>query len=387
MRSHRPPAIACCVLMLCSLSAAEVLVDDSGVRTSLAGPGAPKHIIGLQRHLQTISLNTGVKTYGVSYTVATDPEKPEVAIPGEGYIGMPRPVSCNWYAGGFFDLQLNGETIGGTPISSLTGRSSGDRGTVDFVFDTPLSLIRIRFVALDGGDCLFAQVLLEPKQEITSVQVLTRCYPSAYVSNSERRVLTPTRDLLQGERADLDLPSEWWTLYYDRVYDAGFAGPTQRGVGPCAMLWLPDQTQSAGFTVGGYGTESAFTLEPSLREFRFVFLDYAGTPNADAQADLQARGARLLEELSGFSFTDPVIAEWPLEEKRAEVARVLATMPQEQDAAAQYERWSEELDAQLALLRSEPAGSIEAEAEAARIINEWEQGLPMLRLNALLSRI
>jgi len=387
MRSHRLPAIACAVLMLCSLSAAEVLVDDSGVRTSLAGPGAPKHIIGLQRHLQTITLNTGVKTYSVSYTVATDPEKPEIAVPGEGYIGMPRPVSCNWYAGGFFDLLLNGETIGGTPISSLTGRSSGDRGTADFVFDTPLSLIRIRFVALDGGDCLYAQVLLEPKQEITSVSVLTRCYPSAYVSNSERHVLTPARDLLQGERADLDLPNEWWTLYYDRVYDAGFSGPNYRGVGSCAMLWLPEQTQSAGFTVGSYGTQSAFTLEPALREFRFVFLDYAGTPNADAQADLQARGAALLEELSGFTFTDPTLTLWPLAEKRAEVERVLASMAADQDAAAQYERWAEELEAQFGLLRAEPAGSIEAEAEATRIINEWEQGLPVLRLNALLNQI
>jgi len=319
--------------------------------------------------------------------VATDPERPGVAIPGEGYIGMPRPVSCNWYAGGFFDLQLNGETIGTTPVSSLTGYGSGDRGTADFVFDTPVSLVRIRFVALDGGDCLYAQVLLEPKQEITSARVLTRCYPSAFVSNSERHVLTPTRDLVQGERAELDLTNEWWTLYYDRVYDAGFAGPTYRGVGSCGMLWLPEQTQSTGFTVGSYGTETAFTLDPARREFRFIFFDYTGTSNADAQADLQTRGAVLLEELSGFSFTDPTLAAWPLAEKRAEIEQVLASMPEEQDAAAQYERWGKELEAQLGLLRSERAGSIMAEAEAARIIGEWEQGLPELKLEALLSRI
>lgn len=387
MKNHHLSAAVCCFVMLCGLSAAEVLVDESGVQTSLIGPGAPPHTIGLQRHIQTITLNTGVKSYDVRYVVAQDPAKPEVAVPGEGYIGMPGPVGCNWYASGFFDLQLNGETIGDTPIHSLTGRSSGDRGAADFVFDTPVSLVRIRFVALDGGDCLFAQVLLEPKQEITSVRVLTRCYPSAFVNNADRHVLTPTRDLSQGERAELDIASEYWTLYYDQVYDAGFAGPSQRGVGPCAMLWAPEQTESAGFTVGGYGIETAFTLAPTLREFRFIFFDYAGTTNAVAQADLQARGAALLEELSGFVFIDPAVGEWPLAEKRAEVERVLASMPHEQEAAAQYRRWGAELEGQLDLLRSRPGGMIMTEAEATRIIDEWEQGLPVLRLNALLNEI
>jgi len=56
-------------------------------------------------------------------------------------------------------------------IHSLTGRSSGARGTTDFVFDASQAVVRVRFVAKAGGDCVYAQALFEPKQEITSVQV------------------------------------------------------------------------------------------------------------------------------------------------------------------------------------------------------------------------
>lgn len=382
---------SCLALISCNLSQAQespgVLVMDSGVRTGIIGSGAPAHTIGLQRHHHTMVLETGTQTFGLDYRVARDPKNPQVAIPGEGYIGMSQPVGCNWYAGGFFDLRINGHSIGPTLIHSLTGRAFGDRGAVDFVFDTPQAVVRVRFVAKFGGDCLYAQVLLEPKVEIKSVRVATRCYPSAFVSNTNRHVLTPTRDLAQGERAELDIADEWWTLYYDSVYDAGYVAPSGGGAGPCAMLWVPGQTDKAGFTVGNYGTGTGFDLKPDLRDFRFVFFDYTGKKNEDAQADLRARAKALLDELTSFAFTDPSLANWPLVQKQSEIQRVLASSPPDKETAAQYERWGRELEAQLKLVRSGSDGAILAEANVARTIGQWERGLPELKLKALLSEI
>jgi hypothetical protein len=291
--------------------APQVLVTDHGVQTAIAGPGAPAHVVGLERLSHSVVLGTGVKDYGLRYVVAKDDKRPGIAIPGEGYIGMSQPSDCNWYGGGFFDLQLNGESIGSTPIHSLSGRSTGGRGSVDFVFDHSVALVRVRFVALLGGDCLYTQVLLEPKQEITAVRLLTRCYPSGFISDSgARHVRTPVRDLAQGERADLDRQTECWTLYYDRTVDAGAVAPNGvHGVGPCALLWLPEQTQGATFTVGGYGIDTALTLVLARRDFRFVFLDYNGTRNAAAEADLRQRAPALHAELAEFAFTDPLA--WP----------------------------------------------------------------------------
>ena len=332
-------------------------------------------------------MDSGVQTYGLRYGVALDPKNPRAAIPGEGYIGMPQPVDCNWYAGGFFDLAINGKSIGSTLIHSFTGRSSPGRGTVDFVFDAPQAVVRVRFVAKAGGDCLYAQALLEPKVEIKSARVSLRCYPSAFVHDADRHVLTPLGDFAQGERAQLDVAREWWTLYYDRIYDAGYTAAAHRGVGPCAALWIPSQTERAGFTVGGYGIDTTLELKPALRDFRFVFVDYAGKKNDAAKVDLRQRSAGLLGELASFAFTDPSVANWPLARKQAELRQALASLPADKQTAAEYEGWGRELAARLKLLQSGAAGAIMAEADAARTIGQWEQGLPELKLKSLLNEI
>lgn len=367
------------------LSQTQVMVSDSGVQTGLIGPGAPAHTIGLQRHQQTITMDTGAQRYGLRYVVARDPKNPQAAIPGEGYIGMPQPADCNWYTSGFFDLQINGKSIGTTFIHSLTGRSSPGRGTADFVFDAPLAVIRARFVARPGADCLFAQVLLEPKMEIKSVRVALRCYPSAFVSDAERHVLTPLRDLKQGDRPKLDVTNEWWTLYYDRIYDTGYVGVTYRGAGPCAALWMPGQTEQANLSVGSYAVETVLDLKPAQRDFRFVFFDYAGKKNEAAKTDLQKRAPALARELAAFAFTDPSVAQWPLPQKQAEVRRALVSLPNDNEAAARYERWGRELADQLKLLQANAAGAIMAEANAAQTIAQWDAGLSELKLKALLN--
>ncbi len=374
-------------LALACAQAPPVLVDDRGVTKSIAGPGAPAAVVGLERYGHEISIDTGVKHYGLFYTVAHDPKRPGVAVIGEGYIGMPQPTGANWYHGGFFDLQINGQTIGTTPIHSLTGRASGDRGTVDFVFDTPMAVVRVRFVGLGGNDALYCQALLEPKQEIKTLKVVLRCYPSAFVSNAERHVLSPTRDLAQGEKAELDLAQEWWLLYYDRIYDAGYISPTHTGVGGCSVLWPGSQADKVGFTVGGYGIDTVMALKPQLRDFRFVFFDYKGTKNEAAMADLRGRADGLLAQLATFPFADPSVAKFPLADKQQEIQKVLATMPQEKEAAANYARWATELAAQLKLVQESAVGAIMAEANAAQTIQGWERGLPELRLKALLNEI
>ncbi|MDZ7620409.1 MAG: hypothetical protein U1E05_25685, partial [Patescibacteria group bacterium] len=140
--------VACLAVMSYSQSAAQesqVLMTDSGVQVATIGPGAPPHTVGLQGHRQVITMDTGARIHGLRYGVALDPNDPRAAIPGEGYIGMPQPVGCNWYAGGFFDVVLNGQSIGKTFIHSLTGRTSNNRGTTDFVFDTSQAVVRVRF--------------------------------------------------------------------------------------------------------------------------------------------------------------------------------------------------------------------------------------------------
>jgi len=366
---------------------AEVLVSDYGAKKSLAGPGAPVHIIGLERHSHEIALDTGRKLYSLHYVVALDKNRPGVAIVGEGYIGMPRPAAANWYHGGFFDCQINGQSLGTTPVNEFSGQSAGQRGYVDFIFDAPQAVARIRFMAVAGEEVLYAQALIEPKEEIRSLRVILRCYPSAFVTDGERHVLTPRRDLVQGQRADLDITQEDWLLFYDRIYDAGYVTPTHTGAGPCAVLWLPRQALKVSFAVGSYGTDTVMDLQPQQRDFRFIFMDFAGTKNAVARQDWQTRADAWRQKLANFNFTDPRLLAWPLQAKQAELQQLLERLPPETQKAAQYERWSAELAAALQILQAGGPGAIKAEAQAAKIISAWEQGLLELKLQALLNEI
>jgi len=365
----------------------EVVVTDHGTQTSVAGPTAPAHIIGLPRSTHLISLDAGAKTYGLRYVAAHDPKRPDVAIPGEGYIGMPQPSDCNWYGGGFFDLQINGQTLGTTLLHSLTGRSAGERGYADFVFAAALAIVRVRFVALAGSDVLYAQALLEPKTDITGLRVVLRCYTSAFVSDAERHVLTPARDLRQGDKADLDLVTESWLLYYDRVVDQGDAAGTSTGVGPCAVLWPPQQVGKVTLAVGNYGIDTVLDMDPKQRDLRFIFIDFAGTRNDNATRDVRRRAEDLVRGLPGFRFGDAGVADWPMAERQQDIGRILAAMPDEKEAAAAYARRATELKAQLALLQAGAAGAIMAEAAAAKTIADWEAGIPALKLKALLQGI
>ena len=73
--------------------------------------------------------------------------------------------------------------------------------------------------------------------------------------------------------------------------------------------------------------------------------------------------------------------------RRPSFLQALASLPGDKEAAAQYERWAQELAAQLKLVHSGSAGAIMAEANAARTIGQWERGLPELKLKALLNEI
>lgn len=364
-----------------------VVVTDRGAYTSIAKPGAPTNIVGLPRLSHMITMATGGKTYGVQYSVAHDPKRPGIAIPGEGYIGMPLPSNCNWYAGGFFDLLLNGKSIGSIPVESFVGRASGIRGHIDMVFDTPAALVRIRFLGLAGDDALYGQVLLEAKKEIASMQVRLRCYPSAFVSKAERHVLTPVRDVGPDDRAELDTAKEFWLLYYDRIFDAGHIGGSRTGVGPCAVLWLGGQTRKVVVPVDRYGITTTMDFKPELRDFRFVFFDYKGTKNEAAIADLRSRAESLQQKLAAMEFVDTSVATWPLARKQAEITALLASMPTAVEEAKRYRDWAVQLTGMLARLQSGGPGAIQAESAAIGIIQQWEKGIPALKLRALLEKI
>ena len=110
--------------------------------TSIAGPGAPMHIIVLERLSHTITMDTGAKVYGLRYCNPPDDKRAGVAIPGDGYIGMSQPSDQHGCAHRFCARPINEHAVRTTahppppgpgariprPVRAVRDAGTGPRG-------------------------------------------------------------------------------------------------------------------------------------------------------------------------------------------------------------------------------------------------------------------
>ncbi len=364
-----------------------VMVIDRGVTERIIGPGAPAHVIGLWGRYHEMDIDTGRVLYGLRYGAAVDEKLGGEAQPGEGYIGMVRPTNANWYHGGFFDLIINGRSIGTSIPEPLYGLGGPERGHVDFVFDTPQAVVRVRFVGRRDDNLLLCQVKLEPKEEITQMRLALRNYPSAFSSSADRRIETALEEIPQGENRDIDPAAQWWALYYDTILDLGGTDGVRTGMGPCAALWVPGQTASGRLNAGGYSCDTNFELKPGLTDYRFIFFDFRGIANADAQAEIHERAETLLQELVSYDFTNRDVVQWPLEQRWNTVTKLCDGLEDGEEMRAKFEDWYNYLEPLLRTMQAGESGAIISEAAVSRIIHEWESSEPELKLKALFEEI
>lgn len=288
-----------------------------------------RHLIGHGEHEghlyreQTATLATGAAVYAIAYKACVDEaHAPKVAYL-EGYLGMPRPASCNWYHSGFMFVRINGRDIGITPLSSMLASEDGERAMVDLVWHDEAADVRVRFAALGGRDWLGCEVALDPADEIESVQIALRCYPSFFTAwhdrDGARRIRTPSHLIEQGDDTTLPADDAWWALYYDEVFDV--AGG--EGEGPCAMLVLPEHASQVRFEPGGYAVSTRVDVPPGVRRIRMAFWDLEGVGNADALAQIEGQAEPVARTLREMDFTPRAVREFDVEAVRESVQRAL----------------------------------------------------------------
>jgi hypothetical protein len=305
------------------------------------------------------SFSFGKNPYAISYQACVDPAHGDQVSPLEGYIGMPGPVSTGWYHGGFLFVQLNGQDIGTTPLSSMTVAESGDRAILDMVWHHPIANVRVRFLGLPTHDGLYCETALEPKQEITSIVVLARCYPSYFTSwnhrDGARRIQTPSTLVEQGQNVTAPVAENWWAVYYDEVFDVARG----EGDGPCGLMLLPQEASDTQFDPQSYAVNTQITYRPDQRRLHLAFWKYPGRANADVLAEMGANATTVRNELATTDFTPAAVRDLDIAALRAEVER-----------ATQSEAVKEYLGERLGEVRGwldESAPAVQAQSEAPSI--------------------
>lgn len=263
-------------------------------------------------------------TYRIAYKACVDPAHEGKVAPLEGYVGMPAPCSCNWYHSGFLFIRLNGRDIGTTPLSSMLVAETGERAILDLVWRDEAANVRARFVGLPGLDCLLCEVAIEPLQEITSVGIDLRCYPSFFTSyhkrDGARRIQTPGLLVEQGQDVTVPVAENWWAVYYDEIFDVAKG----EGEGPCSML-ISSSEGDIRFTPGSYAVGTSISLPADTRVVRMAFWEHRGMTNADALAQVREQAPMVREVLTTADFTPAAVTEFDIAEARAAVERALAS--------------------------------------------------------------
>ncbi|MCE5239475.1 hypothetical protein LLH23_13445 [bacterium] len=372
------------VLMgMCALAGAAaaaptgVQVADGGqqIRPVTEGPAAGSDQVG-----HSLILSNGAVRYGISYNGYWDQQGGAKAT-AEGYLGMPVPGSTNWYGGGFMDVVANGKSLGNTRPLPLRVVERGERGLIEVLFPAQPTPVRLRFLLEPDTDYLACEVAANAP--LTSLSLQLRCFPSYFTSWNKRdgwrQVIGPSGTIEQGKDATLQPAQDWWLFYQDTVFD--FATNAD-SAGPCAVLMLPEQAQSARVTVGSYPVSTGLTYKPGLRSVRLAFWDFYRQANAPSLQHLRAIAPQVADRLRKLDFNDTGVSGFNVRGERAKLDDLIA---HSSDPA----KWKQALvpmfEAIATAAEAYRGGDFVAEQRAAEAIAKYREALWDLKFDALLT--
>lgn len=311
---------------------------------------------------QEATINTGTIRYGLKYNACWDKAHDAGAGYLEGYLGMPWPSSANWYHSGFLGLKINGVDLGATRMSDIWVAEQGERGTVKLYFDTPQAGVTVTAAAQAADDRLFVGLLLNPKEEIKSLDLRLVCYPSYFTYHNkregDRRLLTATQTYKQGDKPVIKPAEQSWMAFYDTVFDPDKG----EGDGGCAVAYLPDQVEEIKVDVGGYACISELKLKPQTRAIKLVFWDFNKVGNQAALTKLAGVMPQTLEALRAYDWTPLAAARYDAALKTETAKAQMGTLPGREELVKKLETKAAEIAAlkqEVAEGKSKEPGSVE----------------------------
>ena len=259
----------------------------------------------LEQHLQFA--NEAV-SYGLTYDISIPPDLPPNRCTsgqwawkiGHVTLGMPAPISANWYTQSFLAIHVDGVSLHDIPATFRAVRQAGPSVLAEGVWETPKGPVHLRLLLRSGDDKLLMQVMLPPQSKAQRLEVKLNAYPQGFPEPRSRRAATATDDMAANARIDLLALKEPWALLYDELYDK-----EDRGGGPCALVCVPDEVQSAVTGLGPYAVMTTLKAKPGSRKITVGLWDFTGNRDvADARKYLRDAGRMIADDLAEVARAD-----------------------------------------------------------------------------------
>ena len=301
---------------------ATVAVTDGGPRiNSATWECTPGHKV--EKH--DITLDSGAMRYTFLASGCVDPSHGEQRPCAEGNFGMPDPVLCNWYWGGFFQVLINGTNATAYRIADIRVIETGARGAFQIIWAHPDAEVGLRLLMLPKSNHVLAELTWKPRAAATlkTVGVRLTCYPSFFTTarhrQGARHCRTPRTDLGEVQTLQLVPERDTYLYYYDTTFDIAKG----EGEGPCAALVVPAGILGGKVDVGDYAEVTELSLQPEAGQARLAFYDFAGHKNAHAASYLKAHAAEDLAQLAQMDFRPLPVRGLQVERLRSEATELL----------------------------------------------------------------
>lgn len=313
-----------------------------------------------------------------------------------------RGLLNSWYQNGFMNLILNGKPLLSgkmLPASSFGPVEQGERALGEYCWFMAETKVRVRFMMRDGCPAIFAEWLVEADKPMQETQVTLCCFPALFTKEprtreeGDRRALTATEEVVQGQEAKLEPLANRWVLYYDRIWD--LADPTRRTVprtgfgvaGPCGLFFLPESVTSLHLQPTDYPINTVLTLKPRACRVRLAFVEFPGKSVAQAREQMLKLAPPVEEILTQDSFLPSAITTFDAARERERLAVLERTgrvaqadlLAAGQDLDALASRTAPFRDASQ---RSRLERPISSELEVNGLLSQYERGVLALERRA-----
>ena len=176
---------------------------------------------------------------------------------------------------------------------------------MDICWEAEPGFVRVRFLALPGDDKLLCEIAVNPRGKFRSLDILLRAYPSYFTAwhrvRGRRTLVTARRRAHEGRKGPTRVeigPDENWLLLCDEVFDHG----REKGRGPWAVLFLPEQVEGCLVELTNYPVNVGLKAKPAVKVVRLTPWEFPQTPNDEALSRLKKSSLEVARTLREVSF-------------------------------------------------------------------------------------
>jgi len=224
-------------------------------------------------------------------------------------IGMSRPTENNWFSSGFFNLEVNGMSLGNAMPEFTVVDAAEERQGVRGAWKLDYADVEIVFSLLEDDALLMDGRITPTGTKPHTLKIELFCVPSAGEWNwapesMDKWLLTATRHDQHSRVPYLDLTKEHWFLFYDKINDYPYVNPEgskpgrygAESRGPCAFLLEPENVHWAHVNLTNRFIRTFLQYTKGTTRFRLAFYDLFKVGNERAIQYFKDHGEGMFEK-------------------------------------------------------------------------------------------